>query len=133
MKISIRTGDFHSRHLNNTSIIDINLHGSSVGRLFSSQMLYWYTSPDNGDVSNMRDENQQTQKTLVIHMYFYSHEDVTIAANVGHLLVAYIVLHDTRVVVLYGTSFEGTPYLVALPEMQGIWRTSSKPDEVYTR
>ena len=47
-------------------------------------------------------------------MYFYSHEDVTIEANVnvGHLLVAYIVLHDTRVVVLYGTSFEGTPYLV---------------------
>ena len=45
-------------------------------------------------------------------MYFYSHEDVTIEANVGHLLVAYIVLHDTRVVVLYGTSFEGTPNLV---------------------
>ena len=27
-------------------------------------------------------------------MYFYSHEDVTIEANVGHLLVAYIGLHD---------------------------------------
>ena len=99
-------------HSYNTSFIDINLHGSSVGRLFSSQMLYWYTSPDNGDVSNMRDKTNNHSNKHSKYMYFYSHEDVTIEANVGHLLVAYIVLHDTRVVVLYGTSFEGTPYLV---------------------
>ena len=64
-------------------------------------------------------------------MYFYSHEDVTITANVGHLLVAYIVQHDAHMHVAVRTSFEGTPYLVALHEMQGIWRTYSKPDEVY--
>ena len=62
MKIPIRTSDFNNRQSYNTSIIDINLHGSSVGRLFSLQMLYWYTSPDNGDVSNMRDKNQQSLK-----------------------------------------------------------------------
>ena len=130
-KYQSRQVNFHSRHSYNTYIIDINLHGSSAGRLFSLQIVYWDFSPGNGKVSNMRDENQQTQKTLVIHMYFYSHEDVTIAANVGHLLVAYIVLHYKHGVVR-NSSFEGTPYLVvtALQDMQGTRRTYSKPSKV---
>ena len=44
-------------------------------------------------------------------MYFYSHEDVTITANVGHLLVANIVQHDAHMHVAVRTSFEGTPTL----------------------